>query len=181
MQRLFAEQTEWSLPWLPRVLPQIVELAGHHAADTVFTRFIPPRSFEQMRGTWRDYYKRWECFTRGHIDGGLLDLVPPLASFAPPAEIVDKQFYCAFYGSGLDRSLQRRRARTIVVTGGETDVCVLATVMAAIDRGFLVVLPTDALCSASDGTHDALLKLYRERFTGQVVTTSTEDVLRAWS
>ena len=62
---------------------------------------------------------------------------------------------------------------TLVITGGETDVCVLATVMAAVDLGFRIVLPTDALCSARDGTHDALLKLYEERFTNQIWTTST--------
>lgn len=64
--------------------------------------------------------------------------------------------------------------------GGETDICVLATVMAAVDYGFRVVLPTDALCSTSDATHDALLKLYRERFSQQIVATTTEDVLRRW-
>ena len=49
----------------------------------------------------------------------------------------------------------------------ETDVCVLATVMAAIDLGLQVVLPTDALFSASDITHDALMTLYRQRFVHQ--------------
>ena len=57
----------------------------------------------------------------------------------------------------------------------------LSTVMAAVDLGFRVVLPVDALCSARDNTHDALMTLYRERFTNQVETTSTERVLREWS
>jgi nicotinamidase-related amidase len=52
--------------------------------------------------------------------------------------------------------------------------------MAAVDRGFRVVLPTDALCSAKDSTHEALLLLFRERFSQQVLTTSTEEVLEAW-
>jgi nicotinamidase-related amidase len=53
--------------------------------------------------------------------------------------------------------------------------------MAAVDHGFRVVLPSDALCSARDKTHDALMTLYRERFTNQVETTSTERVLREWA
>jgi nicotinamidase-related amidase len=69
----------------------------------------------------------------------------------------------------------------IIITGGETDVCVLATVMAAVDLGFRVVLPVDALCSARDKTHDALMALYSERFTNQVQTTSTERVLKEWT
>ncbi len=51
----------------------------------------------------------------------------------------------------------------------------------AVDLGFRVVLPTDALCSSHDPTHDALMKLYRERFTQQIETMSTERVLRDWT
>jgi nicotinamidase-related amidase len=57
---------------------------------------------------------------------------------------------------------------------------VMATVIAAVDHGFRVVLPTDALCSGHDPTHDALIKLYRERFSLQIETTSTEQVLEDW-
>jgi nicotinamidase-related amidase len=53
--------------------------------------------------------------------------------------------------------------------------------MAAVDLGFHVVLPDDALCSANDGTHDALMKLYRERYSQQIEATSTEHVLRDWA
>jgi nicotinamidase-related amidase len=53
--------------------------------------------------------------------------------------------------------------------------------MAAIDHGFRVVLPTDALCSASDTTHEALLTLYTERFSQQVETTLTEKLLHEWT
>jgi nicotinamidase-related amidase len=93
---------------------------------------------------------------------------------------VDKLFYSGFSGTSLARRLRERGARTLAVTGGETDVCVLATVMGAVDRGFFVVLVSDALCSVSDATHDALMKLYRERFTGQIETMTTEQVLREW-
>lgn len=68
----------------------------------------------------------------------------------------------------------------LIVTGSETDVCVLATVMAAIDHGFRIVLPTDALCSAEDSTHDALLQFYRRRFSHQIEATTTVDVLDRW-
>jgi nicotinamidase-related amidase len=67
------------------------------------------------------------------------------------------------------------------VSGGETDVCVLATVMSAVDLGYRIVLATDALCSASDRTHDALLLLYRERYSQQIATATTEQILQAWN
>lgn len=181
MQLLFADQTEWSMPWLPRVLPQITELARRHAERTIFTRFIPPQAPEQMHGTWRDYYRRWRAFTGDRLDPLLLELVPPLKALVPPAETVDKRFYSGFAGTDLARRLAQREARTLIITGGETDVCVLATVMAAVDRGFAIVLVTDALCSSLDGTHDALMKLYHERFAGQIATATTEQVLRTWN
>ena len=73
------------------------------------------------------------------------------------------------------------RRHTLIVSGGETDVCVLATVMSALDVGYHVVLATDALRSASDRTHDALLLLYHERFSQQIATATTEQILMAWN
>ena len=40
----------------------------------------------------------------------------------------------AFAASPLSEHLIRRSANTVIVTGSETDVCVLATVLAAVDR-----------------------------------------------
>jgi hypothetical protein len=68
------------------------------------------------------------------------------------------------------RSLRDARARltdTLVISGGETDVFVLA-VLGAGDLGYRVVLATDALCSSSDETHDALLTSYESRFSEQI-------------
>ena len=163
MQRLFAADTPWRVPSLPRVLPAIEEIAGRHVARTIFTRFLPAASTGEAEGAWRDYYAAWPGLTREALDPALLELVPSLARLVPPARVLDKRVNSAFSRPGFAAALKRRGVTTLVVSGGETDVCVLATVMAAIDHGFRVVLPTDALCSTLNGTHDALLKLYRER------------------
>jgi nicotinamidase-related amidase len=57
---------------------------------------------------------------------------------------------------------------------------VLAAVMDAVDLGYRVVLASDALCSSSDKTHDALMTLYSERFSEQIETAETEAILAAW-
>jgi nicotinamidase-related amidase len=182
MQRLFAEpDSPWRVPWLPRVLPQVAELARHHPERTVFSRFIPPRQPEEMPGAWQDYYKRWRVMTQQNLDEGLLELVEPLHRLLPPAHLCDKAVYSAFGNPKLAPWLRAQGADTLIVSGGETDVCVLATVMSALDLGFHVVLATDALCSASDQTHDALLLLYRERFSQQITTAKTEEILEAWN
>ena len=40
MQRMFAESTEWSMPWLERVLPKILSITSAHPEKTIFTHFI---------------------------------------------------------------------------------------------------------------------------------------------
>ena len=49
MQRMFAEDTDWKMPWLPRVLPNVVAITAAHPARTVFTRFIPARARQRLR------------------------------------------------------------------------------------------------------------------------------------
>src|ERR1700704_846034 len=90
MQRLFAEPTPWHTPWMGRVLPIVEEIARRHAERTVFTRFLPPSQPDELPGAWQRYYRRWREMTLERIDPGLLELVPALACFAPPAKIVDK-------------------------------------------------------------------------------------------
>lgn len=68
-----------------------------------------------------------------------------------------------------------------MVTGSETDVCVLATVLDAVDRGFRVVLVEDALCSSSDAGHDALMTLYRNRFSEQIELIKSQELSMLWA
>jgi nicotinamidase-related amidase len=180
MQLLFAEPTDWFVPWMTGVLPNVTRIAEHAPDRTLFTRFIPPRHPEEMQGAWQDYYRQWNEMTQERLDPRLLELAEPLARLCPPARVLDKNYYSAFSNPRLAPALQGRGIKTLIITGGETDVCVLATVMAAVDHGFRVVLPADALCSARDNTHDALLTLYRERFTNQVQTITTDQVLSEW-
>lgn len=181
MQNLFAEATPWHTPWMERVLPVVAALAEAHAERTVFTRFIPPERPEEMNGMWRRYYEHWRELTRERLPPSLLDLVPALARLAPPARVLDKSRYSPFHGTDLAAFLAGRGVDTLVVSGAETDVCVLAGVLDAVDHGFRVVIAEDALCSASDRTHDALMTLYRERFGQQIELAPTETILANWA
>lgn len=69
---------------------------------------------------------------------------------------------------------------TVIITGGETDVCVLATVLGAVDWGLRVILVTDALCSSTDETHDAMIEVYMNRFGEQVEAVTTHTLLESW-
>ncbi|KAB2654854.1 cysteine hydrolase [Brucella tritici] len=177
VQRMFLEDTPWHVPWMERVLPQIEAVAGRHDARTVFTRFIPPRHADDVRGTWRDYYKKWSAMTGERLPAELLELPARLNRFVPPARVFDKAVYSPWTNGRLFRTFQAEAVETVVITGGETDVCVLATVMGAIDLGFRVVVLSDAICSGADETHDKIIDVLADRFSVQLTLMDTEHFL----
>jgi nicotinamidase-related amidase len=180
MQRMFAEPTEWFTPWMDRVVPAIVSLIELRAEHSVFTRFIPVGQPEEGNGTWRRYYQRWSSMTRTKLPDDMLDLVAALAHFAPPAAVIDKSTYSPWLSTQLHPFLRTRHVDSLVISGGETEVCVLATVLGALDLGYRIVIATDALCSSADTTHDAVIKLYENRYGMQVETATVEEILDAW-
>jgi nicotinamidase-related amidase len=180
MQRLFAPEGPWPTPWMERVLPNLVKVVERAPARTLFTRFIPPYSPEEVPGIWRTYYQKWRNVTLDRVDRALLDLVPALQHYVPPAELFDRMQYSAFANGRLHAFLRHRGIDTIVITGSETDVCVLSSVLTAVDHGYRVIIARDAICSTSDESHDALLGLYKRRFDIQIELAEVEEIVRAW-
>lgn len=180
MQRLFAPGGPWATPWMTRVLPQCVALAEARPLATLFTRFVTPASPEKTIGAWRDFYRRWPETTRERLDPALIELVPELARFTPPAPVFDKPVYSAFTSSKLLAYLRARSIDTVVLSGAETDVCVLSTALGAVDHGYRVVIATDAVCSFSDAGHDSLLALFRERFSQQISAVTVGEIIGRW-
>jgi hypothetical protein len=48
-----------------------VKLVACASARTVFTRFIPPVTADEMPGVWKAYYRKWSRVTRGVMDDAL--------------------------------------------------------------------------------------------------------------
>jgi nicotinamidase-related amidase len=129
---------------------------------------------------WAQYYRRWADVTLANVNSDLVELMEGLARFVPPAMVLDKHVYSPWTEGRLDALLRGSGIDTLIISGGETDVCVLATALGAVDRGFRTVLVTDAICSSVDATHDALMELYRSRFSEQVEAVTMEAVLENW-
>ncbi|RYE58931.1 MAG: cysteine hydrolase [Rhizobiaceae bacterium] len=180
MQRLFVEATPWQAPWAERVLPMVATLCEHQPDRLVFTRFVPMQDSDSAPGTWQRYYQRWPEMTLERLPPQLLDLAPPLDRFSPPALRFDKRVYSPWHDGTLAPYLTDRRVTTVVVSGLETEVCVLATVLGAIDCGFRVVIAMDAVCSSADETHDSMSRIYESRFGMQVEATTTAEIIEAW-
>jgi hypothetical protein len=63
-----------------------------------------------------------------------------------------------------------------VITGSETDVCVLGTVL-----GRWTPDTASAICSSSDEGRDALMEVYHWRFSEQIETANADEILDVWS
>jgi nicotinamidase-related amidase len=181
MQRLFAEATEWASPVVHDIAPRVARIVAHAPHLTLFTRFLTPVRAEDAKGQWQIYYRHWNSVLAGNIDADLLDLIPPLRRFVPPARVIDKYVHSAFEAPQFESTLDEFTADTIIFTGVETDVCVLATALTAIDRGYRTILVSDAIASSSLPGHNASLESIYPRFDQQVELTDTDTLLKAWA
>jgi nicotinamidase-related amidase len=180
MQRMFAEATEWQVPGFGRLIGPVLALHGAHPEATVFTRFMTPRTPAEAEGEWSRYYERWRAMTQDRMDPSMLDLVPELARCIPPGEVVEKRSYGGFDEPGFLQALRRREASALVLTGVETEVCVLSVAIQAMDRGWRVVVVEDAVASSAKEGHEAAHGLFRGRFGCQIDIAPASDVLKAW-
>jgi nicotinamidase-related amidase len=157
------------------VLPVVTELASRHPERTVITRFIPS-------GTGHRHAR--------HVAAILLAMegcdAPATRSRSPGAAIacqalsIDKERHPAFVEPHLSEFLHAIEADGLIVTGSETDVCVLATVLCAVDLGYRVIVVRDAVCSSSDEGHDALVTLFRQRYTEQIEVADAAAIMERW-
>ena len=182
MQRLFAEQTEWHTPTLADIVPNIARIIEAKPGRTIFARFTVPETPDAAEGNWRRYYQYWSGIVQASSsDPGLVDVIEPLAALARQAETLDKPTYSMFGVSGLADRLAARNVDTLVITGVETDVCVLATVFDAIDRGYRIIVVKDAVTSGSLESHKATIDLLLPRMPQQIALTSTATLLANWT
>jgi nicotinamidase-related amidase len=118
-----------------------------------------------------------------------LDKVPALLVLEPgspwveidpriaPAEgepVLSKHFASAFFGTALASVLASADADTVVVTGASTSGCVRATALDAMQHGYRVVVPREAVGDRNAAAHEANLYDLDTKYADVV---SLEDVL----
>lgn len=180
MQRLFAEHTDWAVKDIGRIRREVQWLAEHKPGRTLWTRFIPAQNAAAATGSWRKYYEQWPSAT---LDGGgaaFVDLLPEHRTLAGKAQIFDKQTFSAFASDPFVAAINAAGIETLILSGVETDVCVWATALDAVDAGFFVVLAKDALASGSPEAHQALLDTIAPRFAPQVAVMDHAELEAAW-
>jgi nicotinamidase-related amidase len=181
MQRMFAEPGSWYVKDLPLIVPNILALAGAMPGRTFFTRYMVPFTAAELPGQWRVFYEHWREFTGAELEPGKEALIDELRALPDASATIDKFTYSAFSVPAFEERLRDAGADTLVFTGVETDVCVLATLLDAVDAGFRVVAVEDAMTSSSGAGHSATLRHVLTRLDKQVDIADTAAVLAARS
>jgi nicotinamidase-related amidase len=75
--------------------------------------------------------------------------------------VVDKPAHSAFWCTQLGEDLERLGVEHLIITGVTANVCVLSTMLAAVDRGYSTLLVSDAIASVSTATTESVLDLVR--------------------
>lgn len=92
--------------------------------------------------------------------------------------VLSKLFASAFFGTPLAAMLAAHGADTVIVTGASTSGCVRATVVDALQHGYRVVVPREAVADRQDGPHEAALFDIDAKYGDVVGLDEAEALLR---
>jgi maleamate amidohydrolase len=92
--------------------------------------------------------------------------------------VLAKLFASAFFGTPLAAMLASAGADTVVVTGASTSGCVRATVVDALQHGYRVVVPREAVADRQAGPHEAALFDIDAKYGDVVGLEEAEALLR---
>lgn len=107
---------------------------------------------------------------------GLGDTVPEIASLLPEAKVIDKLSFGCFGHDEFCSAVKQlpRQRNTLLVCGMESHICVMQTVLGALNRGYVVHVAADAVSSRTELNWK--LGLDRMKSAGAVIS-STEMMI----
>ena len=167
MQRVYAPGGAWATPGFDRAEANILRLCRRYPRR-LFTRHLP---FSDPPGTWNRYNAEFAGINR---DPECARLVPALEALGHLS--FEKQTYSALSSGALRAHLLAADYAEILMTGVQSEFCVLATLMDAVDLGLPVTLVWDA-CAGSSPALDAALHDIAALMPCQVRLATTEEVL----
>jgi len=107
------------------------------------------------------------------------ETVPALAP-RPGEIVVRKRGYDAFIGTQLDTALRARNVTSLVVTGTMTDICVLATVTAALHREYRVTVVEDGVATLWPEIQRAALDIIARAYGRVATAKEVVDQISGW-
>ena len=182
MQKLFL--TDKKSPWcdskLLSIVPKIQNLIETVKPENViFTRFIPPKNWQDEHGSWRTYYEINQKVTTEFLGTDSLDVIDKLLTYVlNPSVISTRRTTASVFTTGnFPSKIKKKSTKFLIFTGIETDYCVLSSVLDAIHLGYYVIVVMDA-CASSKKYGQRNAKGIFERFPEQLWITSTRSLIK---
>jgi len=182
MQKLFL--TDKKSPWHDRKLLSIVPKIQNlieiiKPENVIFTRFIPPKNWQDERRSWRTYYKINQGITTKILGTDSLDVIDKLLPYVSnPSVISTRKTTASVFTTGSFHSkIEKKSTKFLIFTGIETDYCVLSSVLDAIHLGYYVIVVMDA-CASSKKYGQRNAKGVFERFPEQLWITTTKKLIK---
>lgn len=165
------EDGEKLFPFAETIAKNIFELKKRAQKANVAVVYVND-NFGRWRSDFRKQLKHSQSKSvRGHKIARLL---------APKRQdyFVLKAKHSAFYSTTLDILLNYLGAKTLILTGAATDICVLFTANDAYMRDFDLFIPRDCVAANDEKTNEAALE-YMERILRADTRVSTEIKLQS--
>ena len=181
MQKLFLteKKSPWSSSRLMSIIPNVEKLIKTIGMkNIIFTRFVPPKKWQDEAGSWRTYYRLNKAITRENIGNKPLDIIDELQQHIVKNSVVNRtKSSSVFAGKSFQTKIKKKSTKFLIFVGIETDYCVLASVLDAMNRGYYVIVVSDACGSTAKGGHKNALGIF-ERFPEQLWITSTNNLIK---
>src|SRR5699024_6768546 len=112
---------------------------------------------------------------RGMLEGTEAVAMDPRLPIDPERDVIlEKKGASAFHGTSLAALLRARGVDTVLLTGATTSGCIRASAVDAVQDGFSVLVPQEAVGDRAEGPHEANLFDIQAKY-GDVV--DLEDAL----
>ena len=180
MQRIFLEPGPWFCSETNKILSPIKEIIQQFPQNTWFSRFMTPNNPQEFSNSWRRYYEHWKVVTQERIDPDLLDIEQTLLKESIQPKIFEKYSYDTFKNPDLNNALKENAVSTLILTGVETDVCVLSTALSGVDLGYRIILCSDAMTSSDIKTHEFVIGSLAKRFDQQIEIAPIDSIIKNW-
>ncbi|MFH1779710.1 MAG: isochorismatase family cysteine hydrolase [Candidatus Micrarchaeota archaeon] len=147
-------------------LAKLVNVARQARIPIVFTKLVYDEKVIPENNYRRLKIKGVEGLCAPNSWGAEFFLIKPRRS----EKVFVKNYYSAFFNTGLDAWLSKKKIKIVIITGVTTHVCPLLTSADAYYRGFELVAVSD--CLGSYEAQDWSLKYMQKQFAAAVVSSS---------
>jgi nicotinamidase/pyrazinamidase len=83
--------------------------------------------------------------------------------------VLAKKRFSAFFGTELEEILKKLGVEHVVITGTVTNICIFATALDAIIRGYAVTVVEEGVAALDEEDHRFALKQIEQVFGGEVI------------